>query len=182
MFDPSPPPRRGLGRWRRGGNTDGDDLPTGPSLSSAQLALAVLVGVVLLGCGFAFWHGEDEIKADRDRAGVTELSRGQCVNEVNDRALIGKVTVVDCAEPHEAEVFATLRMREWPEYPHLDEIDQEISPQCLDAFEDYAPGFVDEEAIEINYIFPDILGWNAGDRGVSCLAGDPASKRSGSLH
>jgi hypothetical protein len=181
-FDPNPPPRRGLARWRRGGPTDGDDLPIGPSVNSAKVALAVILGIVLVACGFMFWRGEGEIKKDRARSGVTTLTRGQCVNEVNGRNQLAKVTVVDCAQPHEAEVFATLTLQGRSEYPTVDEVDAEISPQCFDAFEAYAPAFIDDETIEINYIVPDSGSWVTGDRRVTCLALNPSGKRTGSLH
>jgi hypothetical protein len=84
MFDPSAPPRRGLARWRRGGNTDGDDLPVGPSMSSAKVALAVIVGIVLLACGFMFLRGEGEIKKERERCGVSNMIDGQCPDKTND--------------------------------------------------------------------------------------------------
>jgi hypothetical protein len=182
MFDPNPPPRRGLARWRPGGVSDGDDLPVGPSLNSAKVALAVILGVVLIACGFVFWRGEGEIKVDRARSSVVSLRRGQCVNEVDGRDQLAKVTVVDCAQPHEAEVFANLTMQSRSEYPEPEELDEEIAPQCLDEFEHYAPAFIDDQTIEINYIFPDSASWIVGERNVTCLALHPSGKRTGSLH
>lgn len=181
MFDADPPPRRGLLRWRRGGDTDGDELVTGPSINSARIALGVLVGISLLCCGFAFVHGEDEIVDDRQRLGFY-LSAGQCVNNVNATEEIDNVVIVDCAQPHEAEVFATLKLRDRRSYPEPAELEAEISPKCFEALEAYAPGVADDPAIAVSSLFPDRLAWATGDREATCLAGDRTTLRSGSLH
>ncbi|GIF62487.1 hypothetical protein Ais01nite_05220 [Asanoa ishikariensis] len=163
--------------WR----LDEDDPRFRPPPRPAVVGLVAVLLVVLPVCGFLFMHGEDEIAVDRGRVGIEEMLAGRCLNEVNDRFRLDKAMPVACTEPHEVEVVAVVNLP----YGGTDlAMQDEAASRCLHAFEAYAPAFVDDPGIEISYIYPDDpFSWNPGDqRGVVCLAGDPARMRTGSLN
>jgi hypothetical protein len=90
--------------------------------------------------------------------------------------------LVACSEPHEVEVFATVELPDTRDFPGDLAVRDEADSRCSHAFAEYAPAFVDDPGIEVSYLYPDALAWGAGDRDVTCLAGDPARMRTGSLH
>jgi hypothetical protein len=163
--------------WR----LDEDDPRFRSAPRPAVVGLVAIVLVVLPLCGVVFVGGEEEIIEDRGRIGIDEMVAGSCLNEVNEKPIIGKAMLVDCVEPHEVEVVGVTTIGDRAAFPGESAVQDEASRKCGTAFESYAPAFLDDPAIEVFVLYPDAMGWNHGDRGGVCLAGDPARKRTGSL-
>ncbi len=98
-----------------------------------------------------------------------ELETGQCLNEPDSEEVID-VEIVDCAEPHDLEVYRTDDLPDQNFDPALiDSLSFEI---CLDAFDGFVgTPYVDSE-LDIYYLVPSEESWSEGDREVVCAVYD----------
>jgi hypothetical protein len=127
--------------------------------------------------------------ADRDAAGrITDagdvsafsLEVGDCLNGLKESDNISSLPAVPCDQPHEGEVFAMIQLPDGG-YPGDEKISTDAGDRCSAAFETYAPSSVSDEKIELFYLQPTQLSWAQGDREITCIATDPAQKRTGSI-
>jgi hypothetical protein len=117
--------------------------------------LLVLVVGGLVGCG---------------PSGGTILKVGECVNfEPSDE---GESTVkVDCAQPHDQEVFYAFDMPDG-DYPGLFEIGDAQQDECTSAFAEFVG--IPWEQSHYTYTFdaPTEETWDQGARTITCLLED----------
>jgi hypothetical protein len=127
--------------------------------------------------------------ADRDASGrITDggdvsafsLEVGDCLDGLKESANISSLPAVPCDQPHEGEVFAMIQLPDGA-YPGEAKISTDAGDRCSAAFETYAPSSVSDEKIELFYLQPTQLSWAQGDREITCIATDPARKRTGSI-
>jgi hypothetical protein len=126
--------------------------------SMAVVAVAGIVGCVVL------------LRPDRPG----DLAVGDCIEEFLSGAVVvdvGVVPTVDCAEPHVYEVFhqyAVPGRFSDDGYPGDRSMIEAIVGRCRTVLADLAPaGF--ERRHDVAALWPDEVGWRAGDRRVSCL-------------
>ncbi len=119
----------------------------------ARSATLVALALVLAACG----------------GNAFELETGQCLNEPDSEEVID-VEIVDCAEPHDLEVYRTDDLADQNFDPALiDSLSFEI---CLDAFDGFVgTPYVDSE-LDIYYLVPSEESWSEGDREVVCAVYD----------
>lgn len=87
--------------------------------------------------------------------------------------------VVDCERPHGSEVMAVIDAPDAPSYPGRGTWAQFADGVCPLAFFAYVGVDDDDSLIEWRAIIPTEAAWDAGDRGVWCLA-DSRGYRNGS--
>ena len=98
-----------------------------------------------------------------------ELETGQCLNEPDSEEVIN-VEIVDCAEPHDLEVYRTADLPEQTFDPVV--IDSASFEICLDGFDGFVgTPYVDSE-LDIYYLVPSEESWADGDREVVCAVYD----------
>lgn len=92
------------------------------------------------------------------------LRPGQCVNSGSDAL---KVTVVSCARPHDAEVFAafTLPATLWPGSPA---VRADAGQGCASRLDSYIEPQLATASLTQEYIYPNQGAWQAGERTVVC--------------
>ncbi|MEU4620717.1 DUF4190 domain-containing protein [Actinoplanes sp. NPDC023801] len=106
------------------------------------------------------------------------LEAGQCIRALGSGSEVSTLPVVDCARPHEAEVYHVFMMPAGP-YPGEGAILDESEQRCAAALKPYlTPG---NEDLELSYLYPQRLNWERQDRGVTCLAIDPKGTRTTSI-
>lgn len=110
---------------------------------------------------------------------IYDLSIGDCLNDpveaMPDEVVeVDSVESVDCAEPHEAEVYA---LADLPgdaaaDFPGDDAVAQQADEICFGRFEDYVGAPYEESSLDYSYYLPTAQSWSGGDREVACLAVD----------
>jgi hypothetical protein len=127
--------------------------------------------------------------ADRDSATgeITEsgdvsafsLKVGDCVSDLELSEAVTSVPGVPCDQPHEAEVFAIFNLPEG-DYPAEEELFEQAETRCSDRLAIYAPDAMNDQSLQLSYIYPLEQGWPA-DREVVCFAGSPDGGLTGSI-
>lgn len=108
---------------------------------------------------------------------VMELSAGDCFVESEMEAAfsgdeVTNVPLVDCSEPHDAEVFHTEDLPDG-DFPGEASLDNSIDEICYgSAFANYVGvDFMDSE-LEVWPLVPTEEGWDMGDQEILCYALD----------
>ena len=110
-------------------------------------------------------------------AAVFSLQAGDCVNSSPNGL---SVTVLSCATPHDAEVFATYSLAgsSWPGYAA---VQQEAGNGCMSRVAGYVnPAFANAGFAE-EYVYPDQAAWQAGVRTVICEIRASSGQLTGSV-
>ncbi len=138
---------------------------------------AVLAVVALL----ALDDGEDDAEAGNttttpagEPVAVDRIEVGTCFNDAGDEGAFNytELSVVDCEEPHDNEVYHLFDAPGGATYPGDDEIGQVTRDGCLSAFEPYVGKPYTESAFAILPIPPSKASWEGGDREVVCAVYD----------
>ena len=119
-------------------------------LKSAILSTFVLVAA---GCG----------------GNAFELTTGQCFNEPDSEEVLN-VEIVDCAAPHDLEVYETADLPD----PTFDAaaVDTGAFEICLAAFDGFVGTPYADSELDIYYLIPSEESWADGDREVVCAVYD----------
>lgn len=115
---------------------------------------------------------------DVDDTPIDELEPGDCVEsdldeqEIGESVEVSSLPVVDCDEPHDAEVFriAELNPDEDREYPSEFELAREAAQTCQESFADYAGSQAAD--LEFTFIASNEDSWDQLRGLVVCLAFD----------
>jgi hypothetical protein len=135
--------------------------------------LIAAAAVALSGCSLLGGASVEEL----------QLTVGECVNEPSvaeeGEQEIGALPVVDCAEPHHAEVFHTIELTD-ESYPA--DVLTQAEEACYGAFEGYVGIAYEESAYYFTATYPTSQSWDAGDRQIACLlVGETGEELTGSL-
>lgn len=118
--------------------------------------IAVLVGLVLAlaACGGG-------------GTAINEVAVGDCFNDPNSE-LVTTLEIVDCAEPHDNEVYAKTLLTEsvWPGSEAVEEV---AFAACLGEFEGYVGETYAESSLDYFFLSPTEEGFGDGDRTVLCV-------------
>jgi len=97
-------------------------------------------------------------------AAVFGLQPGQCVDTGSDAL---KVTVLSCARPHDAEVFAvySLPATAWP---GASTVEADAGDGCASRFDSYIDPQLAGASLTQQYVYPNEAAWQAGERTVVC--------------
>lgn len=102
---------------------------------------------------------------------LQEFEVGQCLDTSGEVAEtegeVGHFPVVDCGEPHDAEVYAVVESAE-PEFD-IDAIEQEADLACYEAFESYVGLAWEDSSLYYSFVYPSSRSWDDGDRQIACL-------------
>ncbi|MGW4204582.1 DUF4190 domain-containing protein [Streptomyces sp. NPDC004726] len=152
----------------------GRGLAVAGTVLSAVSTLVVALAIMSGAAGDA-WTGfrKSMDEASRYRA-VADLNRGDCFNlpaggapEEGDST--EEVEVVDCEEPHEAEVSGTFELTGYRPYPGDSVLEPVVERRCEDIEFAYAMDFWEvPDTVEPSYLVPTPDSWKLGDREVTC--------------
>ena len=136
------------------------------------ILLAAVAGIALAGCSLLPGNTVD--------SNVFTLVVGDCFNgdyEGGARA----VTFVDCAEPHESEVYASIMM-DGGDFPGEDAVLAQADTDCYAAYGSFVGLSWEESVLNFGVLFPSAESWALSDREILCIIYDPArTLTSGSL-
>jgi len=108
---------------------------------------------------------------------VFGLRPGQCI-DTGSSAL--KVTVLSCARPHDAEVFAvySLPATAWP---GASTVEADASDGCASRLGGYIDPQLAAASLTQEFVYPDKGAWQAGERTVVCEVSSDNGQLTGSL-
>jgi hypothetical protein len=110
-------------------------------------------------------------------AAVYGLRPGQCIDSGSDAL---KFTVLSCARPHDAEVFAafTLPAAAWP---GASAVRVDAGNGCASRFDSYIDPQLAAASLTQAYVYPNQVAWQAGERTVVCEVSAVNGRLTGSV-
>ena len=110
-------------------------------------------------------------------AAVYGLRPGQCIDSGSDAL---KFTVLSCARPHDAEVFAafTLPATAWP---GASAVRVDAGDGCASRFDSYIDPRLAAASLTQAYVYPNQAAWQAGERKVVCEVSAVNGRLTGSV-
>ncbi len=102
---------------------------------------------------------------------VFELAVGDCFDDTAGDEQISDVPVVDCAQPHDNEVFHVFDVGDG-DFPGDDALLAEAEAGCIPAFESYVGIEYASSRLDIFPITPTSGSWSGGDREIICALYD----------
>jgi hypothetical protein len=130
------------------------------------LGVIALVGVAA-GVLFVVTHGfrpRTVVTVTYRPAAVFGLRPGQCVNTGSDAL---KPTVLSCARPHDAEVFAVFTLPAAP-WPGTSAVRVDAGDGCASRFGGYVGPQLATAGLAQEFVYPNRDAWQAGQRSVVC--------------
>jgi hypothetical protein len=110
-------------------------------------------------------------------AAVFGLRPGECINSSRNGL---NVTVLSCATPHDAEVFATFSLPEGP-WPGASAVQQGAGNGCVSRLGGYLNPQLATAALSQEYVYPNQAAWQAGERTVVCEVRSVSGQLTGSV-
>lgn len=110
-------------------------------------------------------------------AAVFGLRPGDCVNSGASGLAF---TLLSCAKPHEAEVFATFALTGSP-WPGDATARQDAGNGCADRLAGYLKPELVNAGFAQEFVYPDQSAWQAGERTVVCEVSSPSGPLTGSV-
>jgi len=108
------------------------------------------------------------------RVGDCMLDSGTADTEVTE------TPTVPCGEAHDLEAYHAQDI-EADEFPGIEAAQTEAEQVCYDAFAPFVGISYEESVLGYNYYVPTQGSWDAGDREILCLIGDPQGQVTGTL-
>ena len=106
---------------------------------------------------------------------IAEVAVEDCLSPATDDLMVAEVELIDCDEPHEAEVFAQFVLDRdalpgtGDEYPGANELTWYADDACRERFEDYTGQSYWTSTFDLRSISPSFSTWDVGDRLITCL-------------
>jgi hypothetical protein len=110
-------------------------------------------------------------------AAVFGLRPGQCVNTGSDAL---KPTVLSCARPHDAEVFAVFTLPAAP-WPGTSAVRMDAGNGCASRFGSYVDPQLATAALAQEFVYPNRDAWQADQRTVVCEVSAVDGRLTGSV-
>jgi Septum formation len=110
-------------------------------------------------------------------AAVFGLRPGQCVNSGSDAL---KFTVLSCARPHDAEVFASFTLPAGP-WPGGSAVRVDAGDGCASRLDSYIDPQLATASLTQQYVYPNQAAWQAGERTVVCEVSAVDGRLTGSV-
>lgn len=121
------------------------------------LLFTLALAVVLSGCG---------------DSSVFELEVGTCFNDEGASEEVASVPVVDCAEPHDNEIYYLFDL-DGSSFPGEEAVVDLAYTGCYDRFESFVGRSYEESVLDFAPLYPTADGWtDLDDREVVCFVYD----------
>ncbi|MEH6781943.1 MAG: septum formation family protein [Rhodoglobus sp.] len=112
---------------------------------------------------------------------IFSLVIGDCEVGNQDGGEVSSTKTVDCAEPHDAEVYAASYLAEG-DFPGDAVIQEQATNDCYAEYSTFMGVEYDDSVYDFSWYYPTEGSWAEGDREILCLVYDPSGDQiSGSL-
>jgi len=91
----------------------------------------------------------------------------------------GQIDLIDCAEPHDNEVYLAEEYTESESYPGDDALRAAATAACEPAFNTYVGISYEESRFFSYFLLPSPASWDANARTIVCVLYDPEAKTVG---
>jgi hypothetical protein len=98
---------------------------------------------------------------------VFTLSVGDCLNDASETGDVSTVPVVDCASPHDSEIYASITMHD-AEYPGEVATIAAADEACAAEFELFVGIPISDSIYSYATLYPTESSWDGGDREILC--------------
>jgi hypothetical protein len=149
----------------------------GLSLLAVAAASVALVGCSPFGGGTATPYTPP---GDEQNTDVFTIEVGECLNDTGAAGEVSEVPTIDCAKPHDKEVYASATLPDG-DYPGEDAARAQADSDCASAFTTFVGVPYVDSTLYLSYYYPTEQSWDGGDREVLCLIYDDGVKVTGSL-
>jgi hypothetical protein len=148
-------------------------------LAVAGVILVLVAVTVAAGVLVVATHGfrHKTVVTYRAAPGVFSLRAGDCLNSSQNGL---SVTILSCATPHEAEVFATFSLT-GSSWPGNAAAQQQASSGCANRIAGYLNPQLLNAGLTQQYVYPNQDAWQAGVRTVVCEVSSASGPLTGSV-
>jgi hypothetical protein len=147
-------------------------------LITAGVVIVVIAAAAAVGVLAVATHGfRPKTVLTYRAAAVFALRAGDCINSSPNGL---SVTILSCATPHEAEVFATFGLA-GSGWPGSAGVQQQASNGCANRIASYLNPQLLNAGLTEEYVYPDQGAWKAGVRTVVCEVSGASGPLSGSV-
>ncbi|WP_341952432.1 septum formation family protein [Salinibacterium sp. TMP30] len=103
---------------------------------------------------------------------VFSLTVGDCEAASPAEGEVSETTVIDCAEPHQGEIYAASYLPEG-DFPGGAAIEAQADNDCYTEFESFVGAYVSDSMYDFSWYYPTEQSWADGDREILCIAYSP---------
>jgi Septum formation len=147
-------------------------------LVTAGVAIVLIAAAAAAGVLAVTTHGfRPKTVVTYRPAAVFALRAGDCINSSPNGL---SVTILSCATPHEAEVFATFSLT-GSGWPGSAAVQQQASDGCANRIASYLNPQLLNAGLTQEYVYPNQDAWKAGVRTVVCEVSAASGPLSGSV-
>jgi hypothetical protein len=147
-------------------------------LVTAGVVLVVIAAAAAAGALVVTTHGfRPKTIVTYRPAAVFSLRAGECINSSSNGL---SVTVLSCAAPHQAEVFATFRLA-GSSWPGTAAVQRQASNGCANRLAGYLNPQLANAGLAQEYVYPDRDAWQANVRTVVCEVSAATGSLTGSV-
>ena len=114
------------------------------------------------------------------RADVFTVKVGDCLNDHAGNGQVSTVPLIDCAEPHDSEAYASITMKD-AAFPGADAVKTASDAGCEAQFNTFVGVNYAASRLSFSYYYPTTETWSQGDREILCLIFDPVGRTTGTL-
>lgn len=128
------------------------------------IAGVLIVGLVLFVLLRQFGGGDDDVVL---RSRTALVAAGDCIDLPRDDAEL--LEPIDCAEPHDAQVFAEFDLDDGP-YPGAGVVTEQADAGCVDRWgRAVGTNYFTDLTFDFVTVTPDEARWEDGVREVACI-------------
>ena len=133
----------------------------------------IAIGLAVFGTAYAGSHfGVQQLFGGGNKVNITTVAIGDCLTDIGKASTIQDATKVDCSKTHDAEVYAIKQIKSSAANVPAD-ADVQASDFCRSKYEGFVGVTYEVSKLEIITTFPQAESWKSGDRGITCLIGQP---------
>lgn len=100
---------------------------------------------------------------------VLTLADGDCFDDPDgEETEVTDVPIVDCADPHDNEVYQILDV-EGDSYPGQNAVGSQADAECLAGFEPFVGATYEDSELDYGWLTPTQESWDSGDREIVCF-------------
>jgi hypothetical protein len=148
----------------------------GMAVAGLVATAAWIIGAGAVGSVAIVTHGfKKPPKITYHEASVFTVQQGDCIDTPNGQA----VSILSCASPHDAEVFATFTLPR-SAWPGTTAVQQEASSGCATRLSGYLNPQLSISLTQ-TYVFPNKVSWTAGTRTIVCEVRATSGQLTGSV-
>ncbi len=108
--------------------------------------------------------------------GVLKIQPGDCL-QLPDAVEVQSVEAVPCAEPHDAQAYASTSLAGFSGPYDEDGVWEAGGRACVSLFDGFVGRSYEQSDLGVDLFYPTAEGWESGDRTVTCMLLPPEGQQ-----